>query len=308
MNETRSTRSRRQALRILLGACGSLPLLDADSSAPVRLAISESLVADVNITDARAATRIWINRLMTDLDIKVELSPRVFDTTEEIIRRARTNTFDAVALNVVEYRQIADCLDPSQIIVETGVGGLAQYVLLAKRNSGIQHLSNLHKRGLCILKSPKMCVASAWLTTILEESHCGPAGQFFASVTAESKISRVVLPVFFGQTDACLASKQGFDTMCELNPQVAKDLTVIAASVPLVVNLYIFHKKFHGMSREKFAKVYMDVPSSPAGHQVATLFQFESLAMKDVTALGPALALLELADRAQGGRDAGARK
>ena len=62
-----------------------------------------------------------------------------------------------------------------------------------------------------------------WLSTILEEGHCGSSDQFFGSVTTDTKVSRVVLPVFLGQADACLTSKAGFDTMCELNPQVAKD-------------------------------------------------------------------------------------
>ena len=44
----------------------------------------------------------------------------MFDTTEEIFRRARTGQLDCVALNVVEYRQIADLLDSSQIMAEGG--------------------------------------------------------------------------------------------------------------------------------------------------------------------------------------------
>src|ERR1035441_10793653 len=83
---------------------------------------------------------------------------------------------------------------------------------------------------------------------------------------------RVVLPVFFGQSDACLTSKRSFDTMCELNPQVGKDLIVIASSPVMVVTFYIFHKNYHGVSRERFARVYSEVSTSAAGRQLATLF------------------------------------
>src|ERR1700744_3442634 len=96
--------SRRHVLAVMLGACHWLPgtLQAADASLPVRLAISESLVADVNINDARAAMQIWIRRMSQELKLEVELNPRVFDTTEEIFRRARSGQMDAVALNVVE--------------------------------------------------------------------------------------------------------------------------------------------------------------------------------------------------------------
>jgi phosphonate transport system substrate-binding protein len=116
------------------------------------------------------------------------------------------------------------------------------------------------------------------------------------------------LPVFFGQTDACVTSKRGFDTMCELNPQVAKDLTVIASSPVMAVTFYIFHRAYRGVSRERFAKVYSDLPSSAAGRQLAMLFQFESLVVKDIACLAPALGVLEAADRARGRRGAGGRK
>jgi hypothetical protein len=87
-----ATSSRRQTLGLMLGAWASLPdaLGAADSGAPLRLAISESLVADVNVNDARAAMLAWIKRMESDFDVKVDLDPRVFNPTEEILRRARS--------------------------------------------------------------------------------------------------------------------------------------------------------------------------------------------------------------------------
>jgi phosphonate transport system substrate-binding protein len=311
VSETRdTTSSRRHALALMLGAWDWLPqaLAGAEGGAPIRLAISESLVMDVNVNDARAAIQIWIKRMSQELNLDVELNPRVFDTTEEILRRARGGQFDCVALNVVEYRQIVDVLDPSQIIAEGGAAGLEQYVLLAKRNGGMQGLGDLRGRSLYMLKSPKMCLASAWLSTILNEGHFGKSEQFFGSVITDTKAARVVLPVFFGQTDACLTSKRAFDTMCELNPQVAKDLAVIAISPAMVVTFYIFHKNYHGASRERFTKVYSDLPTSVAGRQLATLFQFENLVVKDIGCLAPALAVLEKAERARNRPGAGSGK
>jgi len=302
--------SRRHALALMLGASPWWParLAAAEGGAPVRFAISESLVMDVNINDARAAMVIWIKRMMADLNVVIEYSPKVFDSSEEILRRARSGQLDAVALNVVEYRQIADVLDPSQIIAEASAGGPEQYLLLAKRTSGIQHLGDLRRRRLMTLKGPKMCVADAWLYTLLEEAHLGPSEPFFASVTTDAKVSRVVLPVFFGQADACLTSKRGFDTMCELNPQVAKELTVIESSPAMVVTFYTFHKNYHGASRDRFANVYSGLPSSAAGRQLATLFQFDGLTVRDVSCLRSALGVLEAADRARGRQGAGSRK
>jgi len=310
-SETRSApSSRRHALALMLAAWRWLPgaLAAAEGDAPVRLAISESLVTDVNLNDARAAMSIWLKRMMVDLNVVIEFSPKVFDTTEEILRRARSGQLDAVALNVVEYRQIADVLDPSEIIAEAGALGQEQYILLAKRNGAIRHLGDLRGRRVCMLKAPKMCVAPAWLSTILEEAHLGPSEEFFGSVITDTKASRVVLPVFFGQADACLTSKRGFDTMCELNPQVAQDLTAIASSPAMMLCFYVFRRNYHGVNREKFAKVYSDLRASVAGRQLATLFQFEGLEVRDVSCLRSALSVLEAAERARSGMGAGSRR
>jgi ABC-type phosphate/phosphonate transport system substrate-binding protein len=302
--------SRRRALALMLGAWRWLPpaLAAADNSAPIRLAISESLVTDVNLNDARAAMLIWIRRISQDMNIVVEVNPKVFDPTEEILRRARSGQLDAVALNVVEYRQVADTFDSSQIVAEAGAVGEEQYVMLVKQDSGIQKLGDLRGHRLIMLKAPKMCVAPAWLSNLLEEGHYGPAGQHFGSVITDTKFSRVVLPVFFGQAEACLTSKRGFDTMCALNPQVAKDLRALAISPVMVVTFYVFRKNYQELPRVRFVKAISSLPASPAGRQLATLFQFEELTVRDASCLSIALSVLDRAERARSRRDAGSRK
>jgi len=168
-----------------------------------------------------------------ELRLPISFSANVFEPAAEILRRARGGLFDAVALNVVEYRQIAELLDPNWIISESD--GAEEYLLLVKRGGGIQKPEDLRGRRLIMLTGAKMCVAYPWLSTVLDAAHPGPADQFFGSVAEEAKAARVVLPVFFGQADACVTSKKSFDVMCELNPQVARNLTVIAASSPMVV-------------------------------------------------------------------------
>ena len=302
--------SRRRALAWGLGAWNWLPraLAAAGAGTPVRLAISESLVADVNLNDARAAMQIWVKRIAQDMKVVVEFNPKVFDTSEEILRRTRSGQLDTVALNIVEYRHVANLLDASQIVAESFTQGPEQYVILVKRDSGIQKLGDLRGRRLILLKNPKMCVASAWLSTLLDEGHHGETEQFFGSVTTETKPSRVVLPVFFGQTDGCLTSKRGYDTMCALNPQVGKDLRALATSAPMVVSFYVFRKNFQDAIREKFLKAIANVRATPAGRQLAMLFQFDELKVQDSSCLASALSVLDAADRARGRRGAASRK
>jgi ABC-type phosphate/phosphonate transport system substrate-binding protein len=292
--------SRRGALASLFG--GWTLLRAAPAADAVRMAFSESLVADVNINDARAAMTTWLKQMAKDLKYDIEYSPKVFETTEEIVSRTRGGRVDAVALNILEYRQIADCLDPSQVVTETSGSGLDQYVLLAKRESGPPQLGHLRGRRLCMLKSPKMCVAPAWISNVLEAAHLGPTERFFNPVTTETKIQRVVLPVFFGQADACITTSESFAMMCEMNPQVGVALQVVAISAPLVVKFHVFHKNFNGASRREFTRVITEFRNNASARQLATLFQFDQLTIRDAHCLDSALAELEMADRTRAKR------
>jgi phosphonate transport system substrate-binding protein len=117
---------------------------------------------------------------------------------------------------------------------------------------------------------------------------------------SESKASRVVLPVFFGQTDASLTSKRGFEMMCELDPQVAKDLTVLVTSPPMVVTFYVFRGDFPRARRTKLISVVAGLRTTVAGRQLATLFQFEEVTVQSAEGLAPALAILDAAERGSG--------
>lgn len=274
----------------------------------LRLAISESLVVGVNLNDARAAMATWLKRISVDMNMEVSIEAKIFDTTEEIVRRARGAEVDALALNVLEYRLISDVLDSSQVVAESDRAAFQQYCLLTKRSSGIRGIRDLLGRRLFQLQGGRMAVARAWIATLLDEAHLPPAQEFFQSITLDSKPSRVILPVFFGQADACLTSRQSFETMCELNPQVGKDLEVILSAPPMVVTFHVFHKNYHGANREKFGAVFANLMGSAAGRQLGALFQFDRLVVRDSSCLAPALKILEAAERIKAKSKGVARK
>jgi ABC-type phosphate/phosphonate transport system substrate-binding protein len=302
--------SRRRAIATLLATWPCLRAAKAAAAADpiMHLAISESMVVDVNLADARAAMQTWIKRIQSDLNITIEVDAKVFSSTEEIVRLIRNGKLDAAALSVVEYRLTGDLLDTSEIYVGAGTSGPDEYLLLVKSGSGFNRLADLRGHRVGILKAPKMCVAPAWLATILDDEHLGPVETFFGPMTWDTKVSRVVLPVFFGQQDACLTSKRGFEMMCELNPQVARSMTVIAASPLLVAIFYAFRKGYQNVSRERFFTVHKNLLSSPAGRQLATLFQFDELSIRDSSCLTSSLGILDKAERLRSRLSLGGRK
>jgi phosphonate transport system substrate-binding protein len=287
--------TRRRALAALLGPLVWLPDRLRAADPPLRLAISESLAGDVNRNDARVAMQVWVRKLTESMDISIDLKAMV--PTEEIIEGARSGSFEGIGLNILEYRRIADIMDASQIIGGEGERGMQRYCILTKQSSGFHQLGDLKGRRLSVLKDPLMCVAPYWLGNVLEEGHYGPAERFFGSMATETKLSRVILPVFFGQTDACLTTMLGFESMTELNPQVGRDLRPIAISAPMVVAFYIFRRNCRRLGRDQVMRALSTFDTTAVGQQIGTLFHFNHTALRDGSSLASALAVLEAADR-----------
>jgi len=84
--------------------------------------------------------------------------------------------------------------------------------------------------------------------------------------------------------------------MCDLNPQVGIDLSVLASSPAMVVDFNIFRKNYQGKDREKVIRAISSLHSGPAGRQLATLFHFDELTVGDASCLTSALGVLARAE------------
>ncbi|MBL8173213.1 MAG: PhnD/SsuA/transferrin family substrate-binding protein [Bryobacterales bacterium] len=291
--------SRRVALAALLGAS-----LEQARSAEtsLRMGLSGSLAQDVNVVDARAAMTFWIRNLVTGMDFEVILDADLFDSAPRLEARLREGQLDAVGINFLEYRRMARLLDPRQIAIPV-FRSRFEYVLLVAAGARLTALSGLAGQRLMMLDSLAACAAPAWLNNLLAAESNGD--RFFREVIRKTKPSQVILPVFFGQAAACLTTYQSFTTMAELNPQVGKRLRPLLVSPEVVHSLYAFRKGWNPPARDKVVRMFSKMDSTTVGRQVMTMFQCDSLAVRDASCLESTLAILAQSDRLAEAKGAG---
>jgi hypothetical protein len=285
--------SRRCAMALMASAVNRL---HAAAPQPLRLGLSETLVMDLNVNDARAALLVWINRISTERDLPVDYKPNVFDTSLDLLKRIRTSQVDAVAINILEYRQVADHLDSSEVLIQED-GAKRQYVLLVKSSGNARKLADLRGRKLIVQRSPIMCIAAEWVNALLGADHLELKESFFGSMATEIKPVKVMLPVFFGQADACVTTRGAFETMAELNPQVLRELRPLATSAELAPISYMFRRNYRDPNRQLWVSALSDLNSSVTGRQLLTMFQADGLVVRGSECLSSALAILEQSDR-----------
>ena len=264
-------------------------------TAPVRFAVTSRMFSEVNENDARAAMKAWGQALSSERGIPLEPVFQIFVGTEAIAAAIRGKLIDAITLPTDEYWALRDEVPLGSIVIGSKGGRITeQYVLLVRGDGGIQRLADLRGHSLVVFQNPLTSLAPAWLETELLQHQLGLTGQFWGRVTESAKLLRAILPVFFHQADACLVTLKGFETMAELNPQIGRQLQILAKSEAMVPNLFCFRGDYRSPNRKKILQEISRVSETTAGRQTLALFQTEQLFPGDPAALASACALLDL--------------
>jgi len=152
-----------------------------------------------------------------------------------------------------------------------------QYVLLVHKDSGIQSISDLKNRRLLIYSSLRGSISPLWLDVLLATNGSPEPAKFFSNITPVSKPTRTVLPVFFHQADACIVTQNGYNVICELNPQVMRDLKIIATSPPIIPSVTCFRAGIPPLYVERILNAVVDAQHTVSGRQVLTIFQCDRI-------------------------------
>jgi phosphonate transport system substrate-binding protein len=81
--------------------------------------------------------------------------------------------------------------------------------------------------------------------------------------------------------------------MCELNPQVGRELRVLTNSPNLVPSAFLFRSGFPAAEQEACLKEFTHAHLSVMGQQILTVFQTERLEERPASVLDSALELLQ---------------
>lgn len=261
--------------------------------APFRVGFSLTSFGDVNENDATAAVRVWARALATERGIPADPQPKVLRDIAEIEAALTNKTIDAINLSAEEFATLRERVPLQDCVVSVkGNSVTEEYVLLVHRSGRIAKLADLRDHKLGLLNGSRTALIPAWLETTLASEHLGRLNKFCSQIITAPKVSKLVLPVFFKQLDACVVTRNGYETMVELNPQVGQQLKVLASSPPLVPALFCFRADYTSTVRKQVLDEIALWHTSAAGRQILTIFQSDSLEERPLNCLDTALELI----------------
>ena len=239
---------------------------------------SSKVFYDVAINDAKAATKVWMDVLIKKQNLFEKSDTIVYPDLSSIEKAVRAKTVDVMTLLPQEYLEIRKRVSLEPVFVaDHGKDFYHQFLLIVRADRGINQLTDLKNKKLALETSQNGTIPIVWLETLIMKEGYTTLKAFFSNVKDAQKTSQALLPVFFRQTDAAIVSRSSFDVMVELNPQLGKELKVIATSPKLLAGIVCIRKDLYKTNKDAVNIALESLQSDPQGKQILTLFRINRL-------------------------------
>jgi phosphonate transport system substrate-binding protein len=269
------------------------PGAEAPQQGIVRLAFSARTLEEANRADVAAAMKAWGVAMAREKRLALEVDVRIYDSVPAMEDALRRERLDMVNVVTEEFAALEKAVPLSNLVVSE-IGGriTEQYLLLVHNDSQPEDWKDLRGQSLVVLDTPRASLAIPWLEVELHRHRLPGSARFFADVRQAPKPALAILPVFFRQAGAALVTRSGFETASELNPQLARELKVLARSPEVIPMVGAFRASALSGAAELYRQETLGVGASRAGRQFLNLFQADAVREIRNADLAPTLALL----------------
>lgn len=243
-----------------------------------RFGFSRAIFSERSENDTIAAMQAWSQLVLNERRNRVKTSFYLYDSPEQMAEAVGHNEIDTLVFQFLEYPLL-----PSDLIrgpcFRTNVNGKThkQFVLLARGDGEIVGLEDLSATHVVVFDGESPGLPVLWLDAELAANGLGPLSKVVSTLEQDRSASAAVLGLFFGKYDACIVARRVFDSMAELNPQVAAQLEVLAVSPEIIPSAFCFHSEFDEDQKEKLLSEIERLHETTAGRQVINIFKAERM-------------------------------
>lgn len=239
----------------------------------VRLAMVHAL-GEVNAKDAQVAIELNWTKHLANVFPGLESKFEVLEDVATAAQYIRSGQLHGLALSITHYLQLRDLVTIQPIFISSRTSQpLESYVLLVRQGVDWKTLGSQSRKRLMVDRKASPAMGRMWLETVLQDRQLPDGGSFFSEISADDKFARIILPVFFGQADACLVPESAYQTMVEMNPQVRKRLKVLERSPGFIKTIHCVTPLLPQEMTQRFIDRGMVMEDTVEGRQLLLIFQ-----------------------------------
>jgi len=242
----------------------------------LRVGFSTRILSDIDPRDAQVAMDLWTKELSRSMGIKTLPQTVIFRNTVDILEAVKKGELTIVSLTAVDYLKIRDEVALTPSIVSAGNAGRGrEFVLITRRDSGVRAMNDLRGKMILLLSPTKQEVSHLWLDVLLMREGKRDRSAFFRQVKEAPSASQAIMAVFFRQADASIVSRGAFETSKALNPQIGKQIIVVAETKPLLGDITCIPITVDEKLKRSIVYAALHLHKSTVGRQIFTLFQID---------------------------------
>jgi ABC-type phosphate/phosphonate transport system substrate-binding protein len=232
------------------------------------------VIADVDPRDAQATMELMTREVSLNLGLNTSPKVVLYQDARSMIEAVRRGDLDMVSMPTIDYLRIRDTVPLVPAFVglhKEGVG--LRFVLITHRQSGVRSINQLKGKTLLSLPTSKHEPAHVWLNMLILKGVKENTASFFRQVKEIDKVSQGIMGVFFRKADAALVTRSGLDAATLLNPQIEKQMVILAESSELSDGVTCFPAGMPEKTRQTLSRAIMQMSTSTSGRQLFTIFQ-----------------------------------
>lgn len=260
----------------------------------LRVGLPRVAFGNLNENDATAAYRAFLRSMGRQHGYALEPEVSIYDTVPQLERAIRSGRLHMIVMN--SWMLLTGGLQDAVDVVFVPLANrdaMKRVLLIVHRDSGATRLADLRDKSILVLLNANATLGRPWLETSTLAEGLGYPAELFERIDTVAKPNAAILPVFFRRADACVVDEATLAVASELNPQLRRDLVVLAQSEPMLEGLICLNRIGWDSpdQREALLASLPQTHADPAGRQILTLFRIEKLVpfephqLESVTAL-----------------------
>lgn len=273
-------------LLILLFIAGALYVSPAAGAANpldelpkvLHVAFSSRTFPGVELSDAQIAMELWARELSRNAGIP-KARVTIFNDVNEIREAVRHGNIHMVTMPPVEFLKYRRELKIVPAYVAANKSGKdMENLIVVRRDSGMQTVRDLRGRTLAMASASHHGASLIWLNVLSMREGAGQATGFFRRLHETKNASQAVIGVFFRKFDGALVTRASLEACSSVNPQLDRELAVIAKSDSLVGDISCLPVNIGEKLRIAIDTAALTLHEKTVGRQMATLFQVNRVA------------------------------
>ena len=244
----------------------------------LRMIFTDSVFEGIHRADALAAITVWAERIGVGRGFELTAETNAYDRVQDVYKRIVAGTADFIIMDAFHYFELADQGAPIKpmFVPDRGDYVMEEYFLLTKRGQAPDTLAELRGHSIALVKMAGANMAQTWTDLLLAKEGHPTIFEFFSGTRIVGKPSAALLPVYFGQLDACVIDRSGFELTVELNPQIGKSLEIFRQSPPFLETVLCLHDDYVEV-RQDLIEALQEMHTTPTGQQLLLVFKIDQL-------------------------------